>query len=106
MKLRRWHLALLFSLLLVALTPLASRAPDGLESVAQRKGFLGMARRTFATVIPDYLFPGVHHEALATVLAGLVGTILVFALVYMVAWALRRRPHRRQGRHPGRSSMP
>lgn len=105
MKLRRWHLALLFSLLLVALAPLASSAPDGLESVAQRKGFLGMARRTFATLIPDYLFPGVNHEALATVLAGLLGTLLVFALVYAVAWALRRRTAGRAGR-PGRSSTP
>lgn len=94
MKLRRWHLALLLCLLLAALAPLASRAPDGLESVAQRKGFIGMARSAFSGLIPDYLFPGVDHEALATILAGLAGTLLVFALVYIVAWALRRRAGR------------
>ena len=37
------------------------------------------------------LFPGIEDERLATILAGLVGTAIVFGLAYGVAWVVRRR---------------
>ena len=41
--------------------------------------------------IPDYAFPGVENERLATGLAGFVGTLGVFALGCGLAYLLRRR---------------
>ena len=41
--------------------------------------------------IPDYAFPGVDNERLATGLAGFTGTLGVFALGYGLAFVLRRR---------------
>jgi ABC-type spermidine/putrescine transport system permease subunit I len=96
---RYWWLAgLLLALGVVLLSPLASPHPDGLERVAEDQGFLDRAREAPYEIIPDYAFPGVQNEALATILAGVVGTLVVFGLGYVLAWVLRRR----SGSAPGR----
>ncbi|OGO09652.1 MAG: hypothetical protein A2Y61_03455 [Chloroflexi bacterium RBG_13_60_13] len=91
MKLKWWHFALFVALFLVLISPLASGSPDGLERVAEDKGFIEEAREAPYTLIADYLLPGVENEALATILAGLIGTIAVFGLIYGMAWVLKRR---------------
>ena len=61
---------------------LASSSPDGLEKVAEDKGFITTALEyPFTTLMPDYAVP-VANEYLATALAGLVGTALVFVVVF------------------------
>lgn len=89
--LKWWHVALAIAFVLAFLSPLASGSPDGLERVAEDKGFIEKASEPPFKVIADYVFPGVHNEALATILAGIVGTIAIFAVVYGLAWLLRRR---------------
>ena len=86
-----WHWALIASLLLAALSPLASSSPDGLEKVARNHGFLGQAHKAPFQVIADYVFPGIHNEVLSTILAGLLGTIVVFGVVYGLSWLIKRR---------------
>lgn len=92
-KLRRhwWVVGLLLALLVALLSPLASSHPDGLERVAEDKGFLDQAEDAPYSILPDYLFPGIESEAGATIVAGLVGTLLLFGLGYGLAWVLRRR---------------
>jgi len=88
---RLWWLAGLGIALAVALiSPLASSSPDGLERVAEDKGFLGLAQDPSFEIIADYMFPGVENEGLATVLAGLVGTMIVFGIGYSLAYLSRR----------------
>ena len=80
--------------LATAVSPFASSNPDGLEHVAEKKGFLDAGKLAGIqqdSPIPDYAFPGIHNERVATGLAGFVGTIAVFALGYGLAFALRRR---------------
>lgn len=89
-----WVAGLLLALALVLLSPLASPHPDGLERVAEDQGFIDRAQDSPFQVIADYVFPGVENTALATILAGLVGTLLLFALGSGLALLLR---HRRQG---------
>ncbi len=91
MKLKWWHIGLLICLVVAFLAPLASLWPDGLERVAEDQGFIDRAREAFFEVIPDYLFPGVSNEAVATILAGLIGTLLLFGVTYGLAWLLRKR---------------
>ena len=87
-----WVVGLLLALAVVLFSPLASPHPDGLERVAEDKGFLDQARGAPYRIIPDYLFPGVENEAAATILAGVVGTVIMFGLGCALAWILRRRP--------------
>jgi len=81
--------------LATAASPFASSHPDGLEKVAEQKAFLDTGR--LAPIqedapVPDYAFPGVANERLATGLAGFVGVLGVFAIGYGVAAVARRRP--------------
>jgi hypothetical protein len=81
--------------LATAASPFASSHPDGLEKVAEQKAFLDTGR--LAPIqedapVPDYAFPGVGNERVATGLAGFVGVLGVFAIGYGVAAVARRRP--------------
>jgi hypothetical protein len=91
MKLKWWHIGLALALLLAILSPLASSAPDGLERVAENQGFIEAAKGGPYNLIADYLFPGIHNEAAAKILAGLVGTAIIFGITYGVARLLRWR---------------
>ena len=84
-----WVAGLLIALALAVLAPLASANPDGLEWVAVQGGFLENARDPVYNLIPDYLLPGVSNEVAATILAGVIGALLVFGMFLAVA-LLRR----------------
>jgi len=84
-----WVGGLVLAVVLAILSPLASTHPDGLEWVAGRNGFLEAARAPFFNTIPDYVFPGISNQALASILAGILGTLLVFGVALAVA-VLRR----------------
>lgn len=72
------------------LSPLASSWPDGLERVAEDLGISGTSQGLpLSAPMPDYAFPGIESEPLATALAGLVGTLVVFALAIVLGRALR-----------------
>ena len=86
-----WQIALLVCLLVAAFSPLASSSPDGLERVAEDRGFLGLAQDAPFQLIADYAFPGIENEAGATILAGLIGTLILFGVVYGVAWLVKSR---------------
>jgi hypothetical protein len=76
-----------------AASPWASPDPDGLEKVAEDTGFLEDAtsnRIQDDSPIPDYAFPGVEDERVATGLAGFVGTLGIFVVGVGLAWLLRR----------------
>ena len=86
-----WLIGLLASWLVVIFSPLASSSPDGLERVAENEGFIGRAQEAPFQLIADYLFPGIENEAVATILAGLIGTLVLFGMVYGLAWLLKSR---------------
>jgi cobalt/nickel transport protein len=95
---KEWQKILLVGLiasffLAVFLSPFASPWPDGLEKVAEKLGFIKMAegKPILSSPIPDYLFPGIKNESLATALAGLIGTFITFLLVYGVGKLFSRR---------------
>lgn len=86
-----WVIGLFFALVLVILSPLASIHPDGLEWVAQQQGFLSAAQRPFFRLIPDYLLPGISNSQLATILAGVLGLLIVLGVVLGMALLRRNR---------------
>jgi hypothetical protein len=78
----------------VFLAPFASDNPDGLEFVGRKLGFLAEPARPspIPVPIPEYelRLPGIDHVKLATALAGLVGTLVVFGVGSCMARVL---PH-------------
>ncbi len=91
MKFQWWHGALIASFILALLSPVASSSPDGLERVAEDKGFIEAARESWYELIPDYTMPGIGSEVLATVISGVLGTALLFGIGYGIARALKAR---------------
>ena len=80
--------------LAVAVSPFASSSPDGLNKVAEDKGFSDAGRLhqvQESSPIEGYAFPGIENDRVAKGVAGLAGTLGVFAGGYGVAALLRRR---------------
>jgi len=86
-----WLGGLAIAIALAIASPLASAQPDGLEWVAEQKGFLDAAQGPLYQIIPDYVLPGVSNESLATILAGIIGVVVVFGVSLGVAYARRKR---------------
>jgi len=74
-----WAAGLVIAMGLAIASPFASSHPDGLQWVAKQKGFLAVAQEPLYRMIPGYVFPGVSNATLATILAGILGTLIVFA---------------------------
>jgi len=85
--------------LAVFVSPYASSSPDGLEKVAQDKGFAGKGEGDPAwkhSPLPDYSVKGVGNEKASTGLSGLIGVLITLAvatalglLVYLLARTYR-----------------
>jgi cobalt/nickel transport system permease protein len=74
----------------IFLAPFASPAPDGLEWVGGRLGFLSDGMPAVVSgLIPDYSVPGIGPAWLAKAVAGLVGTLVVFGAGLSLTRALR-----------------
>ena len=87
-----WVGGLVLALALAILAPLASRHPDGLQWVAEQQGFLDLQRGAGFGIIHGYALPGVSNSAVATILAGVLGGLLVLGVVVGLALSRRRRP--------------
>lgn len=90
---------LILSLLVVLLAPLASGFPDGLEWAAEQAGFLERAQDAPYTLLPDYTIPFLGETALSTIIAGIVGALIVAAIVFAAARSLRRGGEAGDARH-------
>jgi cobalt/nickel transport system permease protein len=86
-----WVVGLVLALLLAAASPLASKHPDGLIRVATQYGFINSAQNPIFKLIPHYLFPGVENKTLATILAAILGTLIVFSVAMGVAYSRRKK---------------
>jgi cobalt/nickel transport system permease protein len=86
-----WIVGLVIALVLAIASPLASSHPDGLEWVAKQKGFLDTAQGSVYKIIPEYVLPGISNRNLATIVAGIVGIVIVFGVSFGVAYSRRKR---------------
>ncbi|HET6561698.1 MAG TPA: PDGLE domain-containing protein [Marmoricola sp.] len=86
---------LLVALLLAGVVSFyASGSPDGLERVAEDKGFLDREDEHAVADGPlaDYQAKGVDNDRLAGGVAGVTGALVVLLLAGGLTYAVRRRP--------------
>ena len=81
---------ILVSILAVVLSPLASGNPDGLEKVAGDLGFLDQGLAAPFRILPDYTFPALGDAPLSTILAGLVGIVVLVGIIILIGRNLRK----------------
>jgi ABC-type phosphate/phosphonate transport system permease subunit len=89
MKSKWWLIGLSVALLLAVLSPIASKFPDGLDRFAEDNNFVDKAVQPVFSVIPDYSFPGVTSEVTATIIAGILGTLILFVSAFCLASLLK-----------------
>jgi len=81
---------LVVALVVVLLAPLASANPDGLERVAEDIGFIERGAGAPYEILPDYTIPLLGETALSTILAGVIGALVVAVLIVIGVRLLRR----------------
>lgn len=79
----------LIALGVVLFSPLASASPDGLERVATDMGFINAGQAAPYSIIPDYTLPFLGETAISTILAGVIGVIVVGAVVVLVGRGMK-----------------
>lgn len=89
---RGWALAgVVLSLAVILLSPFASANPDGLERVATDLGFINRGQSTVYNILPDYTLPILGQTPLSTIMAGLIGMLVVLALALIAGRSLQKR---------------
>jgi cobalt/nickel transport protein len=82
-------------LLALFLSPYASTSPDGLEKVAETKGFSekGESRKFWKhALLPDYSIPWIKNEKVSTALSGLIGTLAIFFIALGIGRLIKKTP--------------
>jgi cobalt/nickel transport system permease protein len=89
-------LGLIAVLIVLLLAPFASGHPDGLEWVAEMSGFAESAQDAPYTLLPDYEVPFVGETPISTILAGLVGIVVVAVVLMSLVKGLSRTENKKQ----------
>jgi len=91
---RGWILVgALISLIVLILSPLASTDPDGLERVATDLGFLSQGSEAPFKILSDYSLPLLGEGALSTIVAGLIGILVVAAIAIFITRSRKTHTH-------------
>src|SRR3989338_8524928 len=69
-------------------SPFTSKLPDGLERVAETFGFIGRKKLTLYSLFRDYQISDIYGKV-STVIAGVMGVLIAFALSYTVIKVLK-----------------
>ena len=89
---RGWVVAgILISLVVVLLSPFASANPDGLERVAEDLGFLNIGQAAPYTILPDYTVPFLGETSLSTIVAGIIGALIVLGVAILAGRSLQKK---------------
>ncbi|MBN1220559.1 MAG: PDGLE domain-containing protein [Anaerolineae bacterium] len=80
------------ALIVVLFAPWASADPDGLERVAEKLGFIGQGLDAPYQILPDYTIPFLGETGLSTIIAGIIGALVVAAVAVGIGRLLRRSP--------------
>lgn len=87
-----WAIAgIVIALVVVLFSPWASAHPDGLERVAEDLGFINRGLDAPYQILPDYTIPLLGESGISTILAGVLGALVVAAIVGGVGLILRNR---------------
>jgi cobalt/nickel transport system permease protein len=77
------------ALIVVLLSPFASADPDGLERVATDIGFLDSGQSAPYQIISDYTVPFLGQTAFSTIVAGVIGVIVVGLIIVLIGRGMK-----------------
>ena len=80
-------------LMALFLSPFASSSPDGLEKVAETKGFASKGegwKFWKHAPLPDYEIPWIKNKNISTAFSGLVGTLAIFFIALGIGKLIKK----------------
>jgi cobalt/nickel transport system permease protein len=80
---------LVIALAVVLFSPFASGDPDGLERVAENLGFINQGASAPYEILPEYTIPFLGPSGFSTIVAGLIGALIVAGIVIAIGRSLR-----------------
>ncbi len=88
-----WLVLGLSLLMALFLSPFASSSPDGLEKVAQTKGFSRPEEGTLWHHAPlrNYSIPWIEHTKMSRAFSGLIGTLSIFLTSFGIGKLIRKK---------------
>jgi len=99
---RGWiFVGVIIALAVVLLSPLASADPDGLERVAINMGFIETGQSAPYEIIPDYTLPFLGETAISTIIAGVIGVLVVLATAFITGRSLQNKSRINTPSKPG-----
>jgi len=75
---------------LAVLLPLASTEPDGLEKVAETFN-VEEHEPAWGGLMPDYTIPSISNSYLSTLLAGILGFLIVLGIAFVLGKTITKR---------------
>lgn len=82
---------LIASIILVLFSPLASSFPDGLEKVSEIFNFSHKGTSLISSPMPDYTIPAIKNSTVSTIIAGIIGTLIIFILLLFLGTLLKKK---------------
>jgi cobalt/nickel transport system permease protein len=82
---------ILITLAVILLSPFASTDPDGLERVATDLGFINAGQSAPYSILPGYTVPFLGETALSTIVAGVIGVLVVGAIIILIGRGMKAR---------------
>ena len=77
----KWLIAIIIILAAFLYIPTYIAGPDGLEAVFHTYGF-EPPEAIWGGFLPDYTIPGIVNEWITSLLAGILGIVIVFGVAY------------------------
>jgi cobalt/nickel transport system permease protein len=81
---------LVITLVVVLFSPFASGDPDGLERVAENAGFINQGANAPYQILSDYTVPLLGTSGFSTIVAGLIGALVVAGIAIAIGRVLHR----------------
>jgi cobalt/nickel transport system permease protein len=89
---RGWAIGgIVIAIAVVLLAPLASADPDGLERVAIDMNFIQRGQEAPFQVLSGYTLPFLGESAMSTILAGLIGVLVLATAAVLLVYLVRQR---------------
>jgi len=83
----KWLVAIIIILAVFLYVPTYIAGPDGLEAVFETYGFTPPPQ-SWSGLLPDYTIPWIMDEWVTSLLSGVLGILIVFAITYLLGKVL------------------
>ncbi len=83
----KWLIAIIIILAVFLYVPTYIAGPDGLEAVFETYGFTPPAQG-WSGLLPNYTIPWIMNEWVTSLLSGVLGILIVFAMAYLLGKGL------------------